>query len=508
MKKVSGMNICVALFAVLAVGFGGEVWAQEQNDRHKEAIAAIQQRGGRVNVDISPDGDEYTEVALSGGRSFYRWRGGKEGIEYLKELENLKRLSIQNLAEFGDEELANLEDIKSLETLFLGGLSVSDEGLRHVKGLEKLESLGLWSNNLITDKALEHIKDFKQLKSLRLKDAQITDAGLGKLDESGILAGIEILSLSRTAITDAGLEHLAGAEGLKVLSLEETRITDEGLENLANLEAMEELVLNKTVVSDAGLVHLKGLSKLRVLHLQDTKISDAGLAELKGLSKLEMLWLGDTKVTDPGLVNLVGLTELQSVDLASTRITDAGLVHLRGLGKLRELSLRQTDVTQKGYRQLRSALKGCKIIWEKRGPIRVGGQAPKLGIEQLLQAPKGAKADWESLKGNVVVLEFWATWCGPCIMSMPHMNELVEKFKNKPVKFLAITNEKQSLVKSFLAQREVSAWVGLDTDNSMVSDYGVKSIPYAVVVDKTGTIRKLTRPSVLSERFIEELLGE
>ncbi len=64
------------------------------------------------------------------------------------------------------------------------------------------------------------------------------------------------------------------------------------------------------------------------------------------------------------------------------------------------------------------------------------------------------------------------------------------------------------MVERFLAQREISGWIGLDTDNSMVSDYGVGSIPYTVVVDKTGTIRKLTRPSILSERFIEELLGE
>jgi len=62
-----------------------------------------------------------------------------------------------------------------------------------------------------------------------------------------------------------------------------------------------------------------------------------------------------------------------------------------------------------------------------------GTPAPPVDSLQLLQAPTGAKADWGSLKGKIVILDFWATWCSPCVASLPHLNQLVESLD--PTKF-------------------------------------------------------------------------
>lgn len=102
----------------------------------------------------------------------------------------------------------------------------------------------------------------------------------------------------------------------------------------------------------------------------------------------------------------------------------------------------------------------------KNGP-KMGERPPLLQAATLLQAPPGTTLGAESVRGNIVVLEFWATWCGPCVMAIPHLNELAEKFKDQPVQFIAITAEDEATVKPFLNKRPIKAWVALDTDKAM-----------------------------------------
>ena len=68
-----------------------------------------------------------------------------------------------------------------------------------------------------------------------------------------------------------------------------------------------------------------------------------------------------------------------------------------------------------------------------RPPMKVGDPAPPLHLETLMQAPENAKSTWDALKGNVVVLELWATWCGPCRAAIPHLNELAAQYRNKRI---------------------------------------------------------------------------
>jgi len=136
-----------------------------------------------------------------------------------------------------------------------------------------------------------------------------------------------------------------------------------------------------------------------------------------------------------------------------------------------------------------------------------GHPAPPLNLEKLLQAPADAVASWEAFKGKVVVLEFWATWCGPCIEAVPHLNELADEFKDKGVQFIAITDEKESVVQPFLKRKAMRAWVGLDTDRSMFKDYGVSGIPHTVVVGTNSVIAWVTHPTGLSATMLSNVLA-
>ncbi len=136
-----------------------------------------------------------------------------------------------------------------------------------------------------------------------------------------------------------------------------------------------------------------------------------------------------------------------------------------------------------------------------------GDPAPAMGLEKLLQAPNPAAANLKALSGQVVVLEFWATWCGPCIAAIPHLNGLAEKFADKPVRFIAVTDEKEAVVRKFLKKRPMHAWIGLDTDRSLFDAYGIRGIPRTVLIDRRGKIAAITSPRVLTETILEQMLA-
>jgi uncharacterized protein (TIGR03435 family) len=107
---------------------------------------------------------------------------------------------------------------------------------------------------------------------------------------------------------------------------------------------------------------------------------------------------------------------------------------------------------------------------------------------KLLQAPLGEGADWASLKGKVVVLEFWATWCSPCVASLPHFNQLVESLDPAKFQFISIDDEDLKAVQIFLTKKKMSGWVGVDASGAVFGLYGVESRPTTIIVDRNGKI--------------------
>lgn len=83
-------------------------------------------------------------------------------------------------------------------------------------------------------------------------------------------------------------------------------------------------------------------------------------------------------------------------------------------------------------------------IADQGGP-KIGDAPPALKLSGSVQGPPSTEISWPHLKGKVVVLEFWATWCGPCVKTIPHLNSLVEEFKDKPDAVIAAAKERLGL---------------------------------------------------------------
>lgn len=140
--------------------------------------------------------------------------------------------------------------------------------------------------------------------------------------------------------------------------------------------------------------------------------------------------------------------------------------------------------------------------------IKIGDTAPEIKLEKLLQAPPGADTAATNLKGKVVVLEFWATWCLPCVPAIKHLNDVAEKFKDKAVQFIAVTDEAdEPLVTKFLKEQPIRGWVGLDTDGSVFNAYKPGGRPHTVLVDRNGKIAAITYAEKVTAAVLDDLLA-
>lgn len=125
-------------------------------------------------------------------------------------------------------------------------------------------------------------------------------------------------------------------------------------------------------------------------------------------------------------------------------------------------------------------------------------------LDFTLTRLEGGQLAMSSLKGKVVVLDFWATWCGPCRVQHPLYEQVRQRFKDNPnVVFLAIaTDEDRSLVKPFLERQKWSK-EGV-YDDGLGGYFRISSIPTTVVLNRRGEVQS-RMPGFLPERFVDLL---
>ena len=108
--------------------------------------------------------------------------------------------------------------------------------------------------------------------------------------------------------------------------------------------------------------------------------------------------------------------------------------------------------------------------------------------------------------GKAYILEFWATWCPPCRKSILHLNQVYAKYKDKGLLIVGVSDEEAPVVKEFMKKLPMNYAVAIDASGSLGSSFGIRGIPHALVVDKTGKIVWEGHPMELEDSVIEKVL--
>ena len=180
---------------------------------------------------------------------------------------------------------------------------------------------------------------------------------------------------------------------------------------------------------------------------------------------------------------------------------------------------------------LRLATIGCILAgasMTSAQDLTIGSKAPKLDIEHWVSNGNGKfKPVKEFEAGKVYVVEFWATWCGPCVMSMPHLAATQEKYAEKGVQLISVSDEDLETVEGFLKKQVKNAdkddtentygkltsvyCLTTDPDKSVNADYmdaaGQNGIPTCFIVGKSGQIEWIGHPMEMDEP-LEKVVGD
>jgi len=119
-----------------------------------------------------------------------------------------------------------------------------------------------------------------------------------------------------------------------------------------------------------------------------------------------------------------------------------------------------------------------------------GGPAPSFTLAAL----SGQQAALSQYKGQVVMVNFWATWCGPCQQEMPLLDQMYKKYKPAGFTLIGVNVDKEApAVKDLMARKPVSFPVLLDPANQVSKAYHVDEMPSSVLIDRKGEIRYIHR---------------
>jgi peroxiredoxin len=141
---------------------------------------------------------------------------------------------------------------------------------------------------------------------------------------------------------------------------------------------------------------------------------------------------------------------------------------------------------REGFRRSHEA--ACEVLQPSLTNPQLG-ELPQAAPDFTLKDYAGREVRLSSLRGQVVLLNFWATWCNTCVVEMPSMELLARKLRDKPFRLLAVSvDDDRPTVRKFFA-RGTKLQVLLDSSRDIPKKYGTEKFPESFLIDKEGNVR-------------------
>src|SRR5437899_13058141 len=138
-------------------------------------------------------------------------------------------------------------------------------------------------------------------------------------------------------------------------------------------------------------------------------------------------------------------------------------------------------------------------------PPLVGSPAPEIALKDL----QGQEVKLSDLRGKVVLLNFWATWCKPCKEEMPAMQASYDKLRDQGFVVLAVNElEDTNKVIEHIRTHGHTFLVVMDHDNRVANRYGVIGLPASFLIDRQGLVREHIFGNLLTEQRIAEMVHQ